>query len=197
MKQLIIIFFSCLCFSVSVKAQEDPDKKLALGITFSSFGDIALTGGLDEMGGSSKNIDQFFAIGIIFLYPVNSWLDFESGVDYKHFRVVVEPGVGANLPSHTENMSILDIPIVLRANFLKYCFANGGLLINTGSLGPINSQSGIGGKLCIGLKYKFMQKITAFVNPYITVNAIVPFSSYKNFQRLLEAGFRFGITWDL
>ena len=82
---------------------------------------------------------------------------------------------------------------------MKYCFINGGLLldIDAGTSRPIDSQTGIGSVMGLGIKYDFKSGFTAFVNPYYKLHSLVPFSSGDNHQRIMESGFRFGLMYSL
>jgi hypothetical protein len=192
MKKLFALFFFLLIFSLSVSAQYNDERKTSVGITFSSFGDLGFMHSTDLDGAPSYEVGQFYTLGFVLLLPVNEWLDFEGSVEYKRFKVIITPAPGLDLPSHTDKISMVDIPLLLRANFFKYAFVNGGLVIsNSNSVSAINS-SGIGGKLGIGLKYQF-QRIGFFVNPYVSVNPIIGFSSNSR-DRMLEGGIRLGLT---
>lgn len=192
MKRLIIPFFFLLVFSLSVSGQYNDERKASVGLTFSSFGDLGFMHSTDLVGAPSYEIGQFYTLGFVLLLPVNEWLDFEGSVEYKRFNVVITPAPGLGFPSRTDKISMVDVPLLLRANFFKYAFVNGGLVIsNSNSVSAINS-SGIGGKLGIGLKYQF-QRIGFFVNPYTSVNPIIGFSSDSQ-DRMLEFGIRLGLT---
>lgn len=192
MKKLIPLFFLLVLFSSSVSAQYNDERKASIGITFSSFGDLGFMHSYDAVGAPTYEIETFYTLGFVLLLPVNEWLDFEGSVEYKRFKVIINPAPGIDLPSRTDKISMVDIPLLLRVNFLKYAFVNGGLVIsNSNSVSAINS-SGIGGKLGIGLKYQF-QRIGVFVNPYTSVNPIVSFSSNSR-DRMLELGIRMGLT---
>lgn len=194
MKSQIIAFFLLLIFS-SVSAQDNDEKRASMGLTLSSFGDLDFMQSHDVVGAPGYEIGHFYSLGFVLLLPMNEWLDFEGSVEYKRFKVAITPAPGLNLPSRTDKVSMVDIPLLLRANFLKYAFVNGGLIIsNSSGFSAINS-SGIGGKLGVGLTYQF-QRIGVFANPYVSVNPIMGFSSDGN-DRMLEAGIRLGITFKL
>lgn len=99
-----------------------------------------------------------------------------------------------------DSFSLINIPHTLRLNFLRYCFINGGILIDidAGNL-PFDSQNGIGGILGLGLKYEFKSGISFFANPYVKAHSLIPFSSWENHQSLMEDGnsFRFGLIYRL
>jgi len=94
---------------------------------------------------------------------------------------------------------VLNIPLTLRANFLKYFFINGGLFvdIDISTSSPVDNQTGIGALLGISVKYDFKNGISVFGNPYTKLHSLIPFSDTKYHQRILETGIRIGITCDL
>ncbi|HEX2934213.1 MAG TPA: hypothetical protein VHO72_02575 [Bacteroidales bacterium] len=194
MKSLIIAISFLLIFS-SASAQYNDENRASLGFTFSSFGDLDFMQSQDVVGAPSYEIGQFYTFGVVLLIPMNDWLNFEGSVEFKRFKVVINPASGINLPAHTDKVSMVDIPLLLRVNFLKYAFVNGGLIVsNSSGFSAINS-SGIGGKLGVGLTYQF-QRVGVFANPYVSVNPIISFSSDSH-DRMLEAGIRLGLTLKL
>jgi hypothetical protein len=149
---------------------------------------------------TSYSIGQSFTIGLTYIKPLNNWLDMETGLEF--FKC--EASSSSTIPnisytSHQGFASIVNIPIGVRANFWKYCFANGGLFfdVDVSSSSPIQSQFGIGSMLGVGVKYNFATGISIFANPYIKVHGLIPvsFSAYN--QSILESAIRFGITYHL
>jgi len=201
-KSILFLFCSVIIASFSAFAQknEPETRKSQIGITFSSFGDNDVVRSQDLIGGPSYDGDKFYTLGINYLYKLNNTFDLETGIEYSHQQIIVRPGVTAEVkPSYGANFSLINIPVTLRVNFLKYCFLNGGILfdIDASSSSPIDSQSGIGSILGLGIKYDFKCGITAFANPYFKVHSLVPFSSDDYHQRLMESGFRFGLMCKL
>ena len=107
-----------------------------------------------------------------------------------------------NTPVQT-GLSLVAVPVTLRANFLRYFFVNGGLVIGLDASAvslagsPVDSQTGIGAVLGVGVKYDFRSGVAIFFNPYARFYSLLPFSSGNYHQRAVENGFRFGIAWDL
>ncbi len=102
---------------------------------------------------------------------------------------------------YDKKMSLINIPITARINFLKYFFVNGGFMLNfeAGGSSPIDSQSGVGALLGIGAKYAFDNGLGVFVNGYNKTYAWIPFSADKNDYRwrLEENGVRIGLTYNI
>ena len=192
---LIILFLLPFLF---INAQKEIGNK-QIGISFSSFGvnEPVYFTSLDGAGGySSKN---FYAFGLNYIHPLNKWLDIETGVEYAKHTVTVTPSTPPEWDNpYNDCFSLVNIPITVRANFWDYFFVNGGLLLgfDTSSSSPINSQSGIGVLLGIGAQYEFNNGIGLFINPYTKAHALIPLSSDKHHQRLMETGVRFGMTYS-
>lgn len=193
-----------ICLSFLVLASTNLlGQNLKIGITYSplGFNEVITFQGLD--GAPSYENDGYFAVGINFLKPINDWLEFETGLEYSKHHVVVHPNLPYNMHEiyvpREESFALINIPLTLRVNFLKYFFVNGGLLIDIdASKSPdIDKQNGIGSLLGLGLKYDFKSGLSAFANPYAKVHALIPFPAERNHEKVFEAGFRFGLTYQL
>lgn len=188
-------------FETYARENKEEPRKGQIGITFSSFGENNVIQFQNLEGAASYNGDRFYTLGISYLYKLNRTFDVETGIEYSNHKIIIEP----NLPPQMDNspygasFSLINIPVTLRVNFLKYCFINGGLLldIDAGTSGPIDSQTGIGTVLGLGLKYDFKCGVTAFVNPYSKLHSLISFSSDRYPQRLMESGFRFGLMYNM
>jgi hypothetical protein len=195
MKNAIIIFLVFMFFSNIMVAQ-----KAKIGITFSAFSDNEVVRFSNSyVGDASYDANSSYTIGFTYLKPLNNWLEIETGIEYINGSITVHPAPMIQRAPHTDKVSFLNIPISVRASFWKYCFANGGLIIDTDlSLSsPIDAQVGVGAMLGVGLEYDFKSGISLFVNPYAKVHTLVPFSFNSYSQRFLESAVRFGITYQL
>lgn len=192
---LVLVF---LCLSTLMSAQ-----KGQLGITFSAMSDNGVarfgSGYIDD---SSTDAGKSFTYGISYLKPLNKWLDIETGLEYLSCPVekriiYIGPTTGL-FTSQRATLSMLSIPITVRANFLKYFFVNAGLLldIDVSSNSIINSQSGLGSLLGLGIKYDFRNGISVFVNPYSKIH-LFPLTFERDQQHFMESAVRFGITYKL
>ena len=93
----------------------------------------------------------------------------------------------------------MEIPVTLRATILRYGFVNGGMLIDMDISGSsqVDSQTGLGWVLGLGLQYTFRKGIMLYVNPYAKTHAFVPFTAEKYPQKVWESGVRFGLMYAL
>jgi len=201
-KPVLFLFCTILFASLSLFAQKNEGEthKGQVGITYSSFGENDVIRSQEGVGGRSYLGDKFYTLGINYLYKLNKTFHLETGIEYSNQKILVYPGVTAEVkPPKGASFSLIDIPITLRVNFLKYCFINGGILldIDAGASSPIDSQNGIGNVLGLGIKYDFKSGFTVFANPYYKMHSWISFSSGDNHQKLMESGFRFGLMYTL
>ena len=196
-KKTVCLFLVFFCFTTFVSAQ-----KGQLGITFSALSDNGVARFRSMEDDSSTDAGKSFTYGISYLKPLNKWLDIETGMEYLSCRVekqiiYIGPTTGL-FTSQSATLSMLSLPVTVRANFLKYFFVNTGLLldIDVSSNSIINSQSGLGTLLGLGMKYDFKNGISLFVNPYTKVH-LFPLSFERNQQHFMESAVRFGIAYKL
>ena len=100
-------------------------------------------------------------------------------------------------PSNAD-LSLINIPLTVRANFANYFFVNGGLLLDfeTSSSKIIDNQSGVGALLGVGAQYQLNNRLGLFINPYTKLHALIPFASETYHDRLWEWGVRVGVTYS-
>ncbi|HZK68893.1 MAG TPA: outer membrane beta-barrel protein [Paludibacter sp.] len=191
---LVLVF---LCLSTLMSAQ-----KGQLGITFSAMSDNGVARFRSVEDDSSTDAGKSFTYGISYLKPLNKWLDIETGLEYLSCPIETKSIVGTingvTTLTRSSTLSMLSIPVTVRANFLKYFFVNGGLLldVDVSENSIINSQSGLGSILGLGLKYDFKNGISVFVNPYSKIH-LFPLTFERNQQHFLESAVRFGIAYKL
>jgi len=68
--------------------------------------------------------------------------------------------------------------------------------VDVSSNSIINSQSGLGSLLGLGLKYDFKNGISVFVNQYSKIH-LFPLTFERDQQHFMESAVRFGITYKL
>ena len=196
-KKTVCLFLVFFCFTTFVSAQ-----KGQLGITFSALSDNGVARFRSMEDDSSTDAGKSFTCGISYLKPLYKWLDIETGLEYLSCRVekqiiYIGPTTGL-FTSQSATLSMLSLPVTVRANFLKYFFVNTGLLldIDVSSNSIINSQTGLGSLLGLGMKYDFKNGISLFVNPYTKVH-LFPLTFERNQQHFMESAVRFGIAYKL
>lgn len=204
MKQVL---FFILCFltgiSGSLNAQSSfSESKGAIGITYSGLGGNDAFYLQDIIGGGDYRGKGYYSLGITYMRPLKKNIDIETGISYSKYKYQFSNaslGPDAPKPYEVKN-AVIDIPVTVRWNFLKYFFLNGGLLlgIDTGKGNHLDSQTGIGATIGIGAKYDLKYTpVGLFVNPYYKRHSLLPFSMEKYHQRTDESGFRFGVVYYL
>ena len=183
------------------KAQEFYMPSGKVGLSFSSLGKAGIVSFKKLDGATSYESEGFYNIGINYVRPIASRLEFEIGVEYSHHDVLIKPNFnpGQESNSHTDNFAVVNVPITLRKQFWKYLFLNGGLILgfDAGSSSPISSQTGIGALVGLGAQYQTNSPIGLFVNPYFKAQNLIPFSIGGNHLRVIESGVRIGATYVL
>jgi hypothetical protein len=201
MKHLYLIATFLILFGEILEAQDQPQKATGfkLGVSFSSFGNNDIVRDNELMGAASYHGEDFYTLGVNVIYPLNKWFEIESGLDYSRHSVLIKPAPGIDMPSHTGKFSLMCIPVTARVNFLRFFFINGGALLDFDASAsmPVDSQTGIGLLLGVGVKYDFKFGGSVFFNPYTKMHSQVSFMEGDNRQKLIEDGFRLGITMKL
>lgn len=192
-KTRLLIIAICLGACVSINAQT----KGTLGFTFSAFNNNQMLRPA-EISHDYTTVDGrgFMSFSADYWYPVNDWLDFETGVNYslQNFRDIYNnpslPNV-APLNPKDYNMHLVNIPMGIRAEFLKYGFVNGGILVD------LMKEAGIGSYFGVGAKIESPIGFGMFINPYVKAHSIFPIDFNKEADRILETGVRVGIFFNL
>ena len=199
--KIFFSFLTLLVLGTSLKIfaadNNSAKRKGQIGITFSSFGSNDLLSFAKTIGGPGFKGNGYTAFGLAYVYKLNETLDFETGIEYAEYKIIIVP----NLPliyGGTPNLakfSLIQVPATIRLNFLKYFFVNGGVFldIDATSSNLIVNQNGLGANLGLGLKFDLNRTLSLFANPYAKVHSLIPFASTRSQQRLFESGFRFGI----
>ena len=203
MNKGILILWTVLLIPIHVDAQSfDEEEYLGeIGVTFSSFGenDIVYFKEVDKAPGF-KGV-QFYSLGICTLYPINYFLDIESGIVVSFHKVMVSPPLPQNLDpvKYEENLSLFDIPVNLRFHFLEYFFINGGVSLNLDfdDFSSIHKQTGLGANFGLGIQYDFPLGVSVFVNPYAKGYTLLPLTKVRQHQRVIEYGLRLGIVYGI
>ena len=200
--RLIITYILLLGIATAMNAQEDkPEKsKGAFGITFASFGGDELLHFQNLVGAASYGSDNFFAIGVNYVRGINKWLDFETSLEFSKHNMYINGSSlsGEYTPSRKVVPKLINIPLTVRANFLKYFFANGGIMvdIDVADSDDYDKQTGLGAMMGIGAKYDFSSGLSVFVNPYIKGHSLLPFTTDNYHRRLMNAGIRLGVMYN-
>lgn len=189
---------------INLQAQETEtnDRGAKIGVTFSSFGSNDIIADY-LIGAASYSGDGFYSIGFTYIKPLNKWLDLETGIDWSEHEIKIDFNLFLADPTdpllqpNTQHLSLLNIPITLRANFLRYFYANGGMLIgmDISKRSPIDTQGGMGAIIGLGAKYDFKCGASIFLNPYTKFHALIGFNNDKYRKQIIESGIKLGLVF--
>ena len=192
------LFFTFLMIQLSivgnmVKSQNHESGKIGLAYSFNA-GSI-LNNPLPESS-VKYSVSSASGFELIYLYPAGKSVEWETGVNYTLFNISSKP---ATLPDSTYTLSLVSLPIGVRASIDKNFFVNGGLLLDFDMNGyaPVSHQTGVGLYAGLGAKYDFKFGGSIFVNPFVKVHSLIPYTSWKNHQRLLDGGVKIGFAYRL
>ena len=190
-KSGILLLAICMGAFTSMDAQE----KGTLGFSFSAFNNNQLLQsaetGQDDI---TVNGRGFMSFSTDYWYPVNDWLELETGVNYsmQYFRNIYnDPSASEPVDPENDITHMINIPVGVRAGFLKYGFINGGILVD------ILKEPGIGSYFGVGARIESPVGFGMFINPYVKAHSIFPVNFNKNADRILEAGIRIGVSFRL
>jgi hypothetical protein len=193
----LLVIVCLLAVQTSLNAQKNNPGRA--GITFSSFGANDIFGKMDT-DKYTYDGENFYTVGINYIRGLNKWLEVETGLEYVRHNVRIVPNVFPSMEIYMRTsetqLVLMNVPVTLRANFLKYFFVNGGILIDIDISNSIHfeNQTGIGAVVGVGVNYNFDFGMSAFINPYIKAHSWLDVGTR---QKILEKGFRFGINYDL
>lgn len=198
----LLIFILTFSFYNVTNGQSSKEKSTAgkIGITVSSLSSNDIIYFESVVGTAGYEGENFFSIGISYIHPWKNWLEVEVAIEYSEFTMQVDPPFYTGIDPYNTEVSLIDIPVTLRANFWKYFYANSGILLDIDISDPnsIDNQSGIGGMFGVGAKYDFDSGVSVFINPYFKLHSIIQSSPEGSIQeRLTESAIRFGITYQL
>lgn len=202
MKSCITLLLLSVAIQPSFAQQTDNSNKLAskLGISYSSFGENDVFR-FEELEGAGSYLGTgFFTLGLNYVYPLSKRLELETGLEYGNYKFNFE----SNLPPDVAvefrkyELPIFQIPVMIRANFLRFFYANAGLIVDFDpSNNEIDNQTGIGTILGLVVKYDLPVGASVYINPYTKIHSMLPFQQEQDHQRIWENGIRVGVTWRL
>jgi len=194
----LMLFSPCLLKAQSQR-QTDNHPAIGLGVTILGSNDMAYFTSLE--GGASFRGDRFINAGFYYLHPLNKFLKIETGLEYARHHLYILPNLppGMDDSTHPSSLSLINVPVILRADFLKYFFMNVGLnlSIDASKEMDLQDQTGFGVIIGPGIKYEFNNGAGVFINPYARIHNLISFSMPTYKTHLLESGFRVGLTWKL
>ncbi len=146
-------------------------------------------------------------IGVSYTKQLNKWLSVNSGVEYSSFNIAKTTTsiydvlrYGREIPHYSYGkITLITLPINLRADFLKYFFVNTGPFVDFEMNNTIiGKQTGIGVKNSIGASYAFKNHFSILLNPFIQIHSLLSFGNKNNSNdKLVNSGLNLGISYQI
>ncbi|MBB3701174.1 outer membrane beta-barrel protein [Flammeovirga yaeyamensis] len=192
---LFIAFLFCIygtSFSQDIK-------KNTFFLTYSGLGQSVKSSFQTLDGGASYDGQDFFNLGLQYQRKLSRVIDLEAAIEYSEHTLETSyiSGNGEHI-SFTSKENIIDIPVGVKFNILKYFYFNTGTVFSydLNSEEYRDKQNGFGAYIGIGAQYHFNNGISIFANPYYKVRALVEIPSENYHYKLAERGVKFGLGYS-
>lgn len=152
-------------------------------------------------GAASTSGNGLSGFGIGLLQPLNAHWSLETGLEYTRHSLLLIPNVppGSNIAETDFKIDLLTLPIGARLQVFKGVFLNSGFLLDVdlSKNKVVDSQTGIGTVLGLGVQFSLGKALSVFANPYFKAHGLIPFSKDNYPQRLMESGIRIGLGFNI
>ena len=174
---------------------------------FYGFASNELIRNVDLDGAPSYKGKGSTIIGVTYQRTLYKSLSLETGLEYSKNKIEITPiyypeihmYTSKNIVTQKVSVNMITIPIYANYTFLKYFYANAGVLIdfeiNRDDYPKTSEQSGIGFGAGIGGQYTF-QNFTLFINPMIRFHAVIANEKENYHQHITESGMKIGIAYN-
>jgi opacity protein-like surface antigen len=191
MKKSLIILV--MFISLSVKGQD------------TWYGEIALYGGggtndifrFNELeGAGSYTGTGMWTGGIDLSRIITDHFSIETGIGYAHQYYYSSPAPGIPGDDRPGNFGMISVPVTARLDFLKFLFADAGILagLQTGS-SEADDMTGLGFTAGVGVQYRFKSDILIRLRVYGNQYALLHFAPENYPQTLYNSGVTLGIGY--
>ncbi len=119
-----------------------------------------------------------------------------TGLSYSHQYYFTSPAPGIDGSDTPGSFGLLTIPVMVRADFLKWFFADAGALlgVQTG-FSRVDNFSGLGATLGAGIQYRFKSDIFIRVRAYAAQYGLLHLSPEDYPQTLSNGGVTIGVGY--
>ena len=152
----------------------------------------------DELVGAPSFTGKgYWSAGIDFRRIITDHFSIETGIGYSHHYYVMK---SAPVPEQTTtpgNFGMVTFPVTARVDFLKYLFADAGIVagFQAGS-SHADNMSGLGLTLGLGIQYTFKSDIFVAARALATQQALVHFLPEDYPQTLWTSGFALSMGYQ-
>ena len=166
------------------------------------YGEIALFGGggandifrVDELvGAGSVTGTGMWTTGVDLRRLFGDHFSLETGIGYSHQYFYTSPAAGIPGEDTPGNFGIITIPMTARFDFLRWFFADGGIVgtLQTGS-SQVGNMTGLGATVGAGFQYNFKSDIFIRIRTYASQYALLHFMPEDYPQTLWNSGMTLG-----
>jgi hypothetical protein len=179
-----------------MSAQAYCQSKNSLSLVFGAGGNAI---GLIGIGGPGYQGKGETIYGLNYSRSLTKAFSIETGLEYSVNNVLwdYEDAYNPSFTPQKGSIRMLSVPVYANFTFLKYLFANAGIIADFETNYHSNSitpdQSGIGLGVGIGGKYNF-NSMTVFINPFLQWHAIVA-AQNEGSGSLFDSGVKVGIGY--
>ncbi|MFM1878930.1 MAG: hypothetical protein RLZZ241_1796 [Bacteroidota bacterium] len=195
----IILFLLIIGKSVWGQSQKEPALPAKVTLTYASFGSNDVIRFTPLAGAASYSGEGFYVLGVTYLKPLNPRFYLETGLEFSHHNLVVKANLPPNVDAipYTTEVLLLGAPIGARLQLSRHFFAQAGLILDLdlSDSASIDSQTGLGTTAGLGFNFDLSAGTAAFLNPYLKLHGLLPFAGENYPQRLVESGFKIGISF--
>ena len=181
-----------LCGTLGANAQSKNSISIVYGTAVSA---VDIHRAMGDFGFTDQRGNIF---GLNYNRRLTKAFSLESGLYFATDDILFDSFSSGNRVEKKEQVKMITIPVYAKLHFLKYLFADAGILAdfqaNYSSDSHLNNQSGLGYELGLGGKYDF-GRIQIFVNPYVQYHNVVKFSSSQRSFNLMNFGYKFGVGY--
>lgn len=119
-----------------------------------------------------------------------------TGLSYSHQYYYTSPAPGIGGTDTPGSFGLVTLPVMVRADFLKWFFADAGALVavQTGS-SRVDDMSGVGATVGAGIQYRFKSDMFIRVRAYVAQYGLLHFSPEDHPQTLLNGGVTLGVGY--
>ena len=139
-----------------------------------------------------------FTIGLQYSKKLNGKLHLLTGVNWYTNTLTVTPSFypGIDQTPKDYNVQLIYIPLLLKVDFGKYFFINGGLLgdIDISKEKYIASQSGIGASIGPGVEFSLTDKFAIQLNPYLNFHGLLLTNKDRHPERIFDPGIKLNLV---
>jgi hypothetical protein len=168
------------------------------------FGEIALFG-----GGGTNDIFRFnelygagpvsgtgmWTTGIDFRRLFGDRFSLETGLGYAHQYYYTSPAPGISGEDTPGNFGLIIIPVTARIDFLKWFFADAGLVASLRTGTSYSEMTGLGVTLGAGFQYNFKSDILIRIRAYGSQYALLHFMPEDYPYTLWNSGVTLGVGY--